>query len=249
MFRPHMVLIGDGITSLTTLLLVLELLPTSARVLCGGHYAEVCAECPPPGHGAEYCNGECHWDDRARQCMNGTKLSTYQSPAATPFRQIAQKMGFMNKMRSEPEPAPGALYTGAIRNLVGTTFADAVNDKTKDVFLLVYAPWCGHCQKFKPSYQKLARHLQHVNTLAITQIDGTQNEVPFPVSGFPTLALFPAGQEKKYIYYPGDRSPEDMQKWLHNYVTHSFTDTPAPELQGQNAPPDSGLLTDSEDDL
>jgi len=41
-----------------------------ASVLCGGHYADTCAECPQ-GNGAGWCNGECSWDYTTGQCKGG----------------------------------------------------------------------------------------------------------------------------------------------------------------------------------
>merc|ERR1719464_2416823 len=36
-------------------------------VLCGGHRAPTCADCPQ-GHGSSWCNGDCIW--KANACVN-----------------------------------------------------------------------------------------------------------------------------------------------------------------------------------
>lgn len=42
----------------------------------------------------------------------------------------------------------------------------------------IYAPWCGHCQAFEPTYNKLAKHLRGIDSLVIAKMDGTTNEHP-----------------------------------------------------------------------
>jgi protein disulfide-isomerase A1 len=39
----------------------------------------------------------------------------------------------------------------------------------KDVLVNCFAPWCGHCQRFKPRYQELAKKLSHVQSLVVSQ--------------------------------------------------------------------------------
>jgi len=136
---------------------------------------------------------------------------------------------FGGGFRSEPEPAPEDLYTGHVRNLVGSTITAAAQDPDKDVLVNCFAPWCGHCQRFKPNYKELARRLSHVSTLVISWMDCTQNDLgPLKgiVMGYPTVALFPAGSSKVSLYV-GNRSPEDMMKWLHTKVAKAFSDTPS----------------------
>merc|ERR1712176_967880 len=119
-------------------------------------------------------------------------------------------------IRSEPEPSPDEMYEDGLGVLVGTTFADATQDKTKDVLVDFYAPWCGHCRKFEPQYKALARKLKHVKSLRIMKIDATRNEVEdVLIKGYPTVVLFPAGAAPKtQLVYHGSRQPEDITKWL-----------------------------------
>jgi hypothetical protein len=49
--------------------------------------------------------------------------------------------------RSEPVPESN---DGPVKILVGKNFESIAYDKTKDVFVEFYAPWCGHCKKLSP---------------------------------------------------------------------------------------------------
>lgn len=154
----------------------------------------------------------------------------------------------MSDVKSEPKPETEAVYTGSVRNLVGTTFLEAVQNAGKDVLVNVFAPWCGHCQKFKPLYQQLGKKLKHVKTLDIAQIDGTQNELEGQnIQSYPTILFFPGGPQKKHIKeYEGDRTVDDMVRFLKAQCHFSFNEHAPPTLTPPES--DSGLLG-SEDDL
>ena len=59
------------------------------------------------------------------------------------------------------------------------TFRDLVLDAEKDVLLEVYAPWCGFCQSFEPTYAKIGAHYAANPELGVrvAKMDGTANEV------------------------------------------------------------------------
>merc|ERR1719498_1830761 len=41
--------------------------------------------------------------------------------------------------------------------VTGDTFENQVLDSEKDVFVEFYAPWCGHCQKLEPEWNKMTK--------------------------------------------------------------------------------------------
>ena len=47
--------------------------------------------------------------------------------------------------------------------MVAETFDEIVNDKTKDVLIEFYAPWCGHCKSLAPKYDELAEKVSLVS--------------------------------------------------------------------------------------
>lgn len=118
---------------------------------CGGHRAKTCAQCPD-GHGGGWCHGDCMW--LSEKCV----VATLKNQAAAQkedkkvqshphFRPGGSWLSWLIGVRSEPEPSPETLYTGFVRNLVGTTISRTVQDAGKDVLVNCYAPWCGHCHE------------------------------------------------------------------------------------------------------
>ena len=110
-----------------------------------------------------------------------------------------------------------------VYKLVGKTFRKDVLESDKDVFVKFYAPWCGHCKALAPKYIDLAKKLQGNDKLLIAEIDSTANEVDeVQITGFPTLKFWPAGKKDKPLDYNGDRSVEDMLKFLKEHATNSI---------------------------
>merc|ERR1712039_574488 len=123
-------------------------------------------------------------------------------------------------LKSEAVPAsqPGPVYT-----LVGSTFQSIVKDRTKDVLVEFYAPWCGHCKKLEPVYREVARRLEGVASIVIAKIDATSNDVAgVDVEGFPTIKLWRADNKADPLDYDGDRDVDSFLAWLEEKATHPF---------------------------
>ena len=72
-------------------------------------------------------------------------------------------------------------------------------------FVEFYAPWCGHCKKLEPEWNKVGSELK--GKVKVAKVDATANTnlaSRFGVSGYPTLKFFPAGLTRD-----GDALPYD----------------------------------------
>ena len=101
--------------------------------------------------------------------------------------------------------------------VVGKTYEKEVINNDKDVMLLFYAPWCGHCKALHPKYEEVAKKLKEKNPkLLLAKIDATENEVEnINISGVPTVKFYPGNKKNKApIDYNGDRSVNDMIKFI-----------------------------------
>ena len=85
--------------------------------------------------------------------------------------------------------------------LDSNTFDDTL---LKEDLLLVefYAPWCGHCQRLAPEYERAAKQLAELEKpIKLAKVDATkETEIAkrFDVSGYPTLLVFRNGKPFKY---------------------------------------------------
>jgi len=113
-------------------------------------------------------------------------------------------------MKSDPVPEDNS---GPVKVVVGHNFQEIVMDDTKDVLVKYYAPWCGHCQKLVPHWEKLGEHVKDIENLVIAKYDATTNENDeVQVEGFPTLTFYAAGS-KEGVTAEG-RNFNGLRKWL-----------------------------------
>ena len=79
----------------------------------------------------------------------------------------------------------------------------------KTVFVKFFAPWCGHCKKLAPTWDKL----KHDEVL-VAEVDCTTNKQlcgKFDVQGFPTIKH---GTTDNLEAYQGGRSFDDLNTFL-----------------------------------
>ncbi|KAF4354007.1 probable protein disulfide-isomerase A6 [Cannabis sativa] len=79
-----------------------------------------------------------------------------------------------------------------------------------------YAPWCGHCKKLAPEYEKLGASFKKAKSVLIGKVDCDEHKSvcsKYGVSGYPTLQWFPKGslEPKKY---EGPRTAEALAEFV-----------------------------------
>ncbi|KAI5658597.1 hypothetical protein M9H77_27390 [Catharanthus roseus] len=81
-----------------------------------------------------------------------------------------------------------------------------------------YAPWCGHCKKLAPEYEKLGASFKKAKSVLIGKVDCDEHKSlcsKYGVSGYPTIQWFPKGslEPKKY---EGARSAEALAEYINS---------------------------------
>eukprot|EP00923_Selenidium_pygospionis_P060311 GHVN01106139.1.p1 GENE.GHVN01106139.1~~GHVN01106139.1.p1 ORF type:complete len:697 (-),score=148.00 GHVN01106139.1:176-2266(-) len=161
-------------------------------------------------------------------------------------------------LRSEQEPDPED-NDGPVKIVVGSTFEDIVLNNDQDVFMMFYAPWCGHCRKVEPALRMLGERIQNgppnmSSKIIVGKLDATRNEVRnLSFTGYPTMLYFSVGRKQSPDQFTGVRSVEEMLKFIASKATVKFDvnqvlTKPTPEKSPQRNPGD-GPPSDGVDDL
>ncbi|GFO31601.1 protein disulfide-isomerase [Plakobranchus ocellatus] len=109
------------------------------------------------------------------------------------------------KERAAPdwEPEPDAVIT-----LTKDDF-DEVVENEKLMLVEFYAPWCGHCKRLAPLYEKAAKQLKKEDPpILLAKVDATQESelaTKYQITGYPTLKVFRDGRASDY---KGERGSE-----------------------------------------
>ncbi|XP_050388560.1 protein disulfide-isomerase A4 [Patella vulgata] len=156
-------------------------------------------------------------------------MEEFDSDEIKEFLEKFKKGKLSSEIRSQPIPKK---QSGPVKVVVGKNFEEVVLDKTKDVLIEFYAPWCGHCKQLDPIYKKLAKQVKDQKNLVIAKIDATANDSPdnFKTEGFPTIYFATAKDKENPIKFEGKREIEDFEKFMREHATVSFGKSSKEEL-------------------
>jgi len=105
--------------------------------------------------------------------------------------------------------------------LTGATFDEEIA-KHDHTLVEFYAPWCGHCKRLAPEYEKAAHDLEGRGSLA--KVDCTAEATlcsKFEVRGYPTVKIFT--KDGKHSEYPGARTADAIVKFMDKQSAPPYT--------------------------
>jgi len=79
-----------------------------------------------------------------------------------------------------------------------------------------YAPWCGHCKKLAPDYEKVGASFEGESNVVIAKLDADDHKqvaTDYGVTGYPTIKFFPK-DNKEGEAYNGGRTPQDFVDFI-----------------------------------
>nr|CAG4640764.1 EOG090X0438 [Eulimnadia texana] len=112
--------------------------------------------------------------------------------------------------------------------LLSLAYADSVVDLTDDNFdakinsydtalVMFYAPWCGHCKRLKPEFEKASELVKNDEPpITLAKVDCTEGGKStcnrFSVQGYPTMKIFRGGEVSSE--YNGPREANGIVKYM-----------------------------------
>lgn len=106
--------------------------------------------------------------------------------------------------------------------LTTANFSQHLKDN-KQTMVEFYAPWCSHCKKLTPEYEKAAGNLKALGKpVSLVKVDATEEKdlaTKYGVKGFPFLIWFEDGKESEY---DGGRTAETIVQWVQSMMGPSI---------------------------
>ncbi|XP_077301808.1 protein disulfide-isomerase A5 isoform X2 [Arctopsyche grandis] len=118
-------------------------------------------------------------------------------PAIVEFMRFP-RLQHKSELKDTPEEKSWSDTESDIAHLTTETFATTLSDK-ESALVMFYAPWCGHCKRIKPEYERAAATLKDQNNSILAAVDATKEPnlaSRFGVKGYPTLKYFVNGEYK-----------------------------------------------------
>jgi protein disulfide-isomerase A1 len=83
---------------------------------------------------------------------------------------------------------------------VGKNFKELVLDSHKEVLVMFYAPWSGHCKVLAPRFEEAATRLLVNPNIMLVKMNLISNEAPgVYIRNFPTLHFYGKDKSKEPI--------------------------------------------------
>ncbi|KAF9779247.1 thioredoxin-like protein [Thelephora terrestris] len=111
-----------------------------------------------------------------------------------------------------------------VKMLDAKSFKKALRENQTSVVAFV-APWCGHCRNLAPEYEKTAKSFNGLVPLYAIDCDAQANKQfcgQQGVQGFPTVKLFPRGNQAPPVDYRGERTSKALFSWAMGQIPHGI---------------------------
>jgi len=129
--------------------------------------------------------------------------------------------------------------------LTSAIFEQHLKDN-KHTMVEFYAPWCGHCKKLAPEYEKAAVTLKDKG-IKLGKVDATEEKdlaQKYNIKGFPTMVWF---EDAKETDYDGGRTADGIVEWVNSMIGAPVTTQAS--VASVQAPGDKPALVLSADSL
>lgn len=133
--------------------------------------------------------------------------------------------------------ALGALFSrdSPVVQLSTSNFKRHVLDIEKPTLVAFTAPWCGHCQRLVPEFERASRSLDGIVKFANLDCDEEANKATcarYSIQGFPTIKLFPATTKRLPRDYRGERNAKSLVEYAVDSLPRSVTKVNAEDIKG-----------------
>jgi len=124
--------------------------------------------------------------------------------------------------KDKEKSAPVSMASEHVASLTSASFPTYVSNNP---FTMVefFAPWCGHCKKLAPEYEKVAE--QFAGRAGFAAVDATEEKQLariYNIKGYPTLRWFFRGRE--ITEYEGPRTADGIAAWVQSRLEPAYSD-------------------------
>lgn len=114
-----------------------------------------------------------------------------------------------------------------VTKIVGSNHDEMVHNESKDVIVRYHASWDAQSKKLEPIYYDIAdmfaRDEETRDKIVFLDVDAAANDIiSFPVTGFPTIVIYPAGSHDKPIVHVGARVRSNILLFIKENGKHQL---------------------------